>query len=50
VIDHLSTCTAGGKDNGGLGPRDPYHPSCSGALVLDPDGNDIEAVFHGGQS
>lgn len=50
MIDHLSTCTAGGKDNGGPGPRDRYHPSYYGAFVLDPDGNNIEAVFHGGQS
>jgi catechol 2,3-dioxygenase-like lactoylglutathione lyase family enzyme len=41
---------AGGKDNGGPGPRDQYHPSYYGAFVLDPDGNNIEAVFHGGQS
>jgi catechol 2,3-dioxygenase-like lactoylglutathione lyase family enzyme len=37
---------AGGKDNGAPGER-PYHPGYYGAFVLDPDGNNIEAVFHG---
>ncbi len=37
---------AGGKDNGAPGER-PYHPGYFAAFVLDPDGNDIEAVFHG---
>jgi catechol 2,3-dioxygenase-like lactoylglutathione lyase family enzyme len=37
---------AGGTDNGGPGERD-YHPGYYGAYVLDPDGNNIEAVFHG---
>ena len=38
---------AGGKDNGGPGERAVYHPGYYGAFVLDPDGNNIEAVFHG---
>jgi catechol 2,3-dioxygenase-like lactoylglutathione lyase family enzyme len=37
---------AGGQDNGGPGER-PYHPGYYAAFVLDPDGNNIEAVFHG---
>jgi len=37
---------AGGKDNGGPGERD-YHPGYYAAFLLDPDGNNIEAVFHG---
>lgn len=37
---------AGGRDNGLPGER-PYHPGYYGAFVLDPDGNNIEAVFHG---
>ncbi|WP_413292309.1 VOC family protein [Bdellovibrio sp. HCB185ZH] len=37
---------AGGKDNGKPGER-PYHPGYYGAFVIDPDGNNIEAVFHG---
>ena len=36
----------GGKDNGGPGER-KYHPGYYAAFVLDPDGNNIEAVFHG---
>jgi catechol 2,3-dioxygenase-like lactoylglutathione lyase family enzyme len=36
----------GGQDNGGPGER-PYHPGYYAAFVLDPDGNNIEAVFHG---
>ncbi|MDQ2139957.1 VOC family protein [Alcaligenaceae bacterium B3P038] len=36
----------GGKGNGEPGPRD-YHPSYYACFVLDPDGNNIEAVFHG---
>jgi len=37
---------AGGSDNGAPGERE-YHPGYYGAFVLDPDGNNIEAVFHG---
>jgi hypothetical protein len=37
---------AGGRDNGGPGER-RYHPGYFAAFVLDPDGNNIEAVFHG---
>jgi len=37
---------AGGRDNGRPGER-PYHPGYFGAFVLDPDGNNIEAVYHG---
>jgi catechol 2,3-dioxygenase-like lactoylglutathione lyase family enzyme len=38
---------AGGKDFGGPGIRADYHPNYYGAFVLDPDGHNIEAVFHG---
>lgn len=37
----------GGKDNGAPGERANYHPGYYAAFVLDPDGNNIEAVFHG---
>jgi catechol 2,3-dioxygenase-like lactoylglutathione lyase family enzyme len=37
---------AGGKDNGPPGDR-PYHPGYYAAFLLDPDGNNIEVVFHG---
>ena len=37
---------AGGRDNGAPGER-PYHPGYYAAFLLDPDGNNIEAVYHG---
>jgi catechol 2,3-dioxygenase-like lactoylglutathione lyase family enzyme len=37
---------AGGRDNGPPGERS-YHPGYYAAFVLDPDGNNVEAVFHG---
>ena len=37
----------GGRDNGAPGERRKYHPGYYGAFVLDPDGNNIEAVYHG---
>lgn len=36
----------GGTDNGAPGLR-PYHPAYYAAFLLDPDGNNIEAVHHG---
>ena len=38
---------AGGRDNGAPGERSRYHPGYYAAFLLDPDGNNIEAVFHG---
>jgi catechol 2,3-dioxygenase-like lactoylglutathione lyase family enzyme len=43
---HAAAVAAGGRDNGAPGERD-YHPGYYGAYVLDPDGNNIEAVHHG---
>ncbi|MCE4553985.1 VOC family protein [Pelomonas cellulosilytica] len=43
---HAAALAAGGRDNGAPGER-PYHPGYYAAFVLDPDGNNIEAVFHG---
>ena len=37
----------GYRDNGSPGPRPIYHEGYYGAFLLDPDGNNIEAVFHG---
>jgi catechol 2,3-dioxygenase-like lactoylglutathione lyase family enzyme len=37
---------AGGSDNGAPGPRPHYHENYYGAFVLDPEGNNIEAVCH----
>lgn len=43
---HKAALEAGGKDNGAPGER-PYHPGYYAAFVMDPDGNNIEAVYHG---
>jgi catechol 2,3-dioxygenase-like lactoylglutathione lyase family enzyme len=43
---HAAGLAAGGLDNGAPGER-PYHPGYYAAFLLDPDGNNIEAVFHG---
>lgn len=43
---HRAGLNAGGTDNGPPGLR-PYHPDYYGAFLLDPDGNNIEAVHHG---
>jgi catechol 2,3-dioxygenase-like lactoylglutathione lyase family enzyme len=43
---HEVALAHGGQDNGAPGPRD-YHPGYYAAFVLDPDGNNIEAVYHG---
>lgn len=43
---HRAALAAGGRDFGAPGER-KYHPGYYGAFVLDPDGNNIEVVFHG---
>jgi catechol 2,3-dioxygenase-like lactoylglutathione lyase family enzyme len=43
---HAAGLRAGGRDNGKPGPR-PYHPGYYAAFLLDPAGNNIEAVYHG---
>jgi catechol 2,3-dioxygenase-like lactoylglutathione lyase family enzyme len=43
---HRAALDAGFRDNGAPGERSRYHPGYYGAFVLDPDGNNIEAVFH----
>lgn len=44
---HKAGLAAGGRDNGAPGLRPNYHPNYYAAFLLDPDGNNIEAVFHG---
>ncbi len=44
---HKAGLANGGKDNGAPGERAHYHPGYYAAFLLDPDGNNIEAVFHG---
>src|SRR4051794_2125971 len=41
---HAAALAAGGTDNGEPGVREIYHPQYYGAFVLDPDGNNVEAV------
>jgi len=43
---YQAALAAGGKDNGAPGLRPSYHANYYGAFVLDPDGNNIEAVCH----
>jgi catechol 2,3-dioxygenase-like lactoylglutathione lyase family enzyme len=43
---HAAALDAGGQDNGEAGPRPIYHEHYYGAFVLDPDGNNVEAVCH----
>lgn len=43
---HAAALAAGGRDNGAPGERG-YHPGYFAAYALDPDGNNVEAVFHG---
>jgi catechol 2,3-dioxygenase-like lactoylglutathione lyase family enzyme len=43
---HREAIAAGGRDNGGPGLRELYHPAYYGAFALDPDGNNAEAVTH----
>jgi catechol 2,3-dioxygenase-like lactoylglutathione lyase family enzyme len=43
---HAAALAAGGKDNGAPGLRIEYHAGYYGAFVFDPDGNNVEAVFH----
>jgi catechol 2,3-dioxygenase-like lactoylglutathione lyase family enzyme len=45
-VFHKAGLAAGGTDNGAPGER-PYHPGYYAAFLRDPDGNNIEAVFHG---
>jgi catechol 2,3-dioxygenase-like lactoylglutathione lyase family enzyme len=44
---HVAAIAAGGTDFGKPGLRAEYHPGYYGAFILDPEGNNIEAVNHG---
>jgi catechol 2,3-dioxygenase-like lactoylglutathione lyase family enzyme len=41
---HAEGLKAGGRDNGGAGPRADYSPTYYAAFLIDPDGNNVEAV------
>ena len=43
---YAAAMDSGGRDNGPPGLREHYHPTYYAAFVLDPDGNNIEAVCH----
>lgn len=43
---HKAALSIGGRDNGAPGVRAHYHRNYYGAFVLDPDGNNVEAVCH----
>lgn len=43
---HHAALAAGGMDNGAPGVRRHYHDHYYGAYVIDPDGNNVEAVCH----
>ena len=43
---HEAALANGGRDNGRPGERD-YHPGYYSAYAFDPDGNNVEAVYHG---
>jgi catechol 2,3-dioxygenase-like lactoylglutathione lyase family enzyme len=43
---HKAALAQGAKDNGAPGVREQYHPDYYAAFVIDPDGNNVEAVCH----
>ena len=43
---HRAAVGHGGTDNGPPGPRPEYSGHYFAAFVVDPDGNNVEAVFH----
>jgi catechol 2,3-dioxygenase-like lactoylglutathione lyase family enzyme len=47
---HAAALAAGGRDNGAPGLRPRYHADYYGAYVFDPDGHNVEAVCHRGNS
>ena len=50
ALFHQAALGAGGTDHGAPGLRAIYHPDYFGAFVLDPDGNNVEAVCHAPES
>lgn len=44
---HRAATASGYRDHGGPGERPEWHPGYYGAFVLDPDGTNVESVFHG---
>ena len=50
AVFHEAALRAGGRDNGAPGLRPVYHEHYFGAFVVDPDGNNVEAVCHAPES
>jgi hypothetical protein len=46
VLDHLAINVSDYERSGAPGVLAHYHPTYYGAFVLDPDGNNVEAVCH----
>jgi catechol 2,3-dioxygenase-like lactoylglutathione lyase family enzyme len=46
---HAAGVASGGRDIGAPGPRPEYSEGYYGAFLLDPDGNNVEAVWHAGR-
>ena len=44
---HRAGLKAGGQENGKPGLRADYSPTYYAAFLIDPDGNNVEAVCHG---
>jgi catechol 2,3-dioxygenase-like lactoylglutathione lyase family enzyme len=44
---HAAGLDAGGRDNGAPGPRPDYSATYYAAFLIDPDGNNVEAVCYG---
>ena len=44
--EHFAFSAQNEKDNGAPGERSQYHPGYYAAYIIDPDGNNIEAVYH----
>ena len=42
---HRAALKAGGRDNGPPGPRPDYSATYYAAFIIDPDGNNVEAVL-----
>lgn len=47
---HAAGLASGGADGGAPGLRAHYHPAYYAAFLIDPEGNRIEAVYHGGDA
>jgi hypothetical protein len=51
AVDALykAALAGGASDNGGPGLRPDYHANCYAAFVIDPGGDNLEAILHAAQ-